>query len=264
MPPAKKIQEEEEADVIACVSCTRLSDICTSQPSSLTIFKTKALLRATEWGQAVVKNRNVGRIIDSARIAVRKLEAISYKPILFFGKKEKASNKWVADVITHLEPTATTRHFLEKMQRAYEFLLSKDTSVPVQPHTSTGQQFVPPKEQWADEQTETQICKQEENLPQEQPMMFTKEILSDKLEEPVFVLDLVPVSPPVLCSQSSQKQKRQRSPSPTASTSSPPPVSPTDQPHLQLLHENKRKGCQKCSRQQVFQFEAITGRRTNA
>ncbi|MEQ2183562.1 hypothetical protein GOODEAATRI_033956, partial [Goodea atripinnis] len=61
-------------------------------------------------------------------------------------------------------------------------------------------------------------------------------ILSDKLEEPVFVLDLVPVSPPVLCSQSSQKQKRQRSPSPTASTSSPPPVSPTDQPHLQLLH----------------------------
>ncbi|MED6242917.1 hypothetical protein ATANTOWER_011854 [Ataeniobius toweri] len=108
-----------------------------------------------EWGQAVVKNRNVGRIIDSARIAVRKLEAIGYKPILFFGKKEKASNKWVADVITHLEPTATTRNFLEKMQRAYEFLLSKDTSVPVQPHTSTGQQFVPPKEQWADEQTET-------------------------------------------------------------------------------------------------------------
>ncbi|MEQ2170344.1 hypothetical protein GOODEAATRI_034561, partial [Goodea atripinnis] len=60
-----------------------------------------------------------------------------------------------------------------------------DTSVPVQPHTSTGQQFVPAKEQWADEQTETQICKQEENLTKEQPKMFAKEILSDKLEEPV-------------------------------------------------------------------------------
>ncbi|MEQ2281906.1 hypothetical protein AMECASPLE_035067, partial [Ameca splendens] len=53
-----------------------------------------------------------------------------------------------------------------------------------QPHTSTGQQFVPAKEQWADEQTETQICKQEENLTKEQPKMFAKEILSDKLEEP--------------------------------------------------------------------------------
>ncbi|KAK5608530.1 hypothetical protein CRENBAI_024003 [Crenichthys baileyi] len=78
-------------------------------------------------------------------------------------------------------------------------------------HTSTGQQFVPPKEQWADEQTETQICKQEENLTEEQPKMFAKEILSDKLEEPVFVLDLVPVSL-LFYFQSSQKQKRQRKP----------------------------------------------------
>ncbi len=57
---------------------------------------------------------------------VRKLEAVGYKPILFIGKQnKKASNKWVADIITHLHPTPVTRIFLEKMQRAYEFILTK-------------------------------------------------------------------------------------------------------------------------------------------
>ncbi len=60
---------------------------------------------------------------------VRKLEAVGYKPILFIGKQNKKdSNKWVADIITHLHPTPFTRHLLEKMQRAYEFLLSKGKS----------------------------------------------------------------------------------------------------------------------------------------
>ena len=57
-----------------------------------------------------------------------KLEAVGYKPILFIGKKDKrASNKWVADIITYLRPT--TKTFLEKMRRAYEFLLTKGKSI---------------------------------------------------------------------------------------------------------------------------------------
>ncbi len=60
---------------------------------------------------------------------VRKLEAVGYKPILFIGKQnKKASNKWVADIITHLHHTPVTIHFLEKMRRAYEFILTKGKS----------------------------------------------------------------------------------------------------------------------------------------
>ncbi len=60
---------------------------------------------------------------------VRKLEAVGYKPILFIGKQnKKASNKWVADIITHLHPTPVTINFLEKMRRAYEFILTKGKS----------------------------------------------------------------------------------------------------------------------------------------
>ncbi len=57
---------------------------------------------------------------------VRKLEAVGYKPILFIGKQnKKASNKWVADIITHLHATPVTIIFLEKIRRAYEFILTK-------------------------------------------------------------------------------------------------------------------------------------------
>lgn len=43
---------------------------------------------------------------------VSKLEAVGYKPILFIGKPDKrASNKWVADIITHLHPTPVTKFF---------------------------------------------------------------------------------------------------------------------------------------------------------
>lgn len=57
---------------------------------------------------------------------VSKLEAVGYKPILFIGKPDKrASNKWVADIITHLHPTPVTKILLEKMRRAYEFILTK-------------------------------------------------------------------------------------------------------------------------------------------
>ncbi|XP_046696027.1 uro-adherence factor A-like isoform X2 [Silurus meridionalis] len=76
-----------------------------------------------------MKSRNAGHIIDSARIAVRKLEAVGYKPILFIGKQDKTnSNRWVADIITHLLPTPVTKIFLNKMRTAYEFILTKATS----------------------------------------------------------------------------------------------------------------------------------------
>ncbi|KAF3837672.1 hypothetical protein F7725_009440, partial [Dissostichus mawsoni] len=89
----------------------------------------KAATLDGQWGQGVVRNRNVNRIIDSARIAVLKLEALVLKPILFYGHRDKKSqNKWVADVMTHFAPSSLTKHILDKMQRAYEILLTKEQS----------------------------------------------------------------------------------------------------------------------------------------
>ena len=36
---------------------------------------------------------------------MKKLSALDYVPILFYARREKASGKWVADVINQLTPT---------------------------------------------------------------------------------------------------------------------------------------------------------------
>ncbi|XP_052424879.1 uncharacterized protein LOC127968053 isoform X1 [Carassius gibelio] len=132
-----------------------------------------------QWGQSVKKSRNVGRVIDSARIAVWKLEAVGYKPILFIGKQNKASNKWVADVITHLHPTPVTKMFLEKMQRAYEFILTKSTSTAQQPDSDipTAEQHNSPSE----EQCNGSIL-EPESLAVEQPELESLAVEQPELE----------------------------------------------------------------------------------
>ncbi|MEQ2242096.1 hypothetical protein ILYODFUR_032361 [Ilyodon furcidens] len=81
----------------SCASChtpnqanRKICFVCCESLSTKKNLNEKVQLLDREWEQAVVKNRNVGRIIDSARIAVRELEAIGYKPILFFGKKRES------------------------------------------------------------------------------------------------------------------------------------------------------------------------------
>ncbi|XP_052447639.1 uncharacterized protein LOC127992799 [Carassius gibelio] len=233
--------------------------VCFGSLSTKNKIKEKVASLDSQWGKSVLKSRNAGRIIDSARIAVLKLEAVGYKPILFIGKQDKrASNKWVADIITHLHPTPVTKVFLEKMRRAYEFILTKATSTAQRP----------------------------ESVPAEQPESLTKQ------PETVFVLNLVPVScslsPTFLCPPSSAtsttvlpslssplppplRQRKRRLNTFTASNSTTP-VSPPypsassiSKPLSQEvpLVKNRRKGCQKCSRQKVFLFDKITGERIN-
>ncbi|XP_048035152.1 uncharacterized protein LOC125260710 [Megalobrama amblycephala] len=79
-----------------------------------------------KWGERVLKNRNAGRVVDSAHIAVKKLSALGYVPILFFGKKDKASGKWVADVVTHLPPSEDNLKIVATMRKAYNFVLIKE------------------------------------------------------------------------------------------------------------------------------------------
>ncbi|XP_014834781.1 PREDICTED: uncharacterized protein LOC106912473 [Poecilia mexicana] len=215
--PCTHCQTPNQANRKICFVC--------HQSLSTKKIKEKVQTFDDQWRETVIKNRNVSRIMDSAQIAVRKLHALGFKPILLFAREEKSSSKWVADVITHLETTATTKNFLEKMQRAYEFLLSLGTSVPVQPHTSTEQVFSP-KEQFTGEKAEDLIDEPKETTAEEQP-----KITPQNQEETVIMLDRVPVSPPVVPSSPVfQKKKRVRSSSPAASPPTLPSVSPTDQP----------------------------------
>ncbi|KAF7204202.1 zinc finger protein 16 [Nothobranchius furzeri] len=231
-----------------CPSCQtpnqanrKTCSFCFKSLSTKRTFKNKVQSLDSQWAQAVIKNRNTGRIIDSACIAVQKLDAIGSRPILFLGKQDKVSNKWVADVITNLEPTSTTRHLLEKMKTAYEFLLTMGCPITVQQDTSTSQQDV------INNQAETVIEEQSEvveeahhvdqkpwKLIEEAAEMLSQEhtkVLPDNPEDNIFVLHHTPVSPPVI--QSSLKKKRQRSTSPKPSTTFQPSVAPTDQPSPQ-------------------------------
>uniref|UniRef100_A0A1A8I9J3 Uncharacterized protein n=1 Tax=Nothobranchius kuhntae TaxID=321403 RepID=A0A1A8I9J3_NOTKU len=234
-----------------CPSCQtpnqanrKTCSFCFKSLSTKITFKNKVQSLDSQWAQAVIKNRNTGRIIDSACIAVQKLDAIGCRPILFLGKQDKVSNKWVADVITNLEPTSTTRHLLEKMKTAYEFLLTMGCPITVQQDTSTRQQDV------INNQAETVIEEQSEvveeahhvdqktwKLIEEAAEMLSQEhtkVLPDNPEDNIFVLHHTPVSPPVIsCSQSSLKKKRQRSTSPKPSATFQPSVAPTDQPSPQ-------------------------------
>ncbi|XP_039521768.1 uncharacterized protein LOC120475098 isoform X2 [Pimephales promelas] len=100
-----------------CISC-----FTTISNKSKLMAKKVSLDR--EWGERVLKNRNAGRVVDSANIAVKKLSALGYLPILFFGKKDK-TGKRVADVVTHLPPTEDNLKIVATMRMAYNFVLIK-------------------------------------------------------------------------------------------------------------------------------------------
>ncbi|XP_016523128.1 uncharacterized protein LOC103132897 isoform X2 [Poecilia formosa] len=181
--PCTHCQTPNQANRKICFVC--------HQSLSTKKIKEKVQTFDDQWRETVIKNRNVSRIMDSAQIAVRKLHALGFKPILLFAREEKSSS----------------------------------TSVPVQPHTSTGQVFSP-KEQFTGEKAEDLIDDPKETTAEEQP-----KITPQNQEETVIMLDRVPVSPPVVPSSPVfQKKKRVRSSSPAASPPTLPSVSPIDQP----------------------------------
>ncbi|XP_058639739.1 uncharacterized protein LOC131545184 isoform X4 [Onychostoma macrolepis] len=233
--PCPSCQTPNQASRKSCYVC--FGSLSTKQK-----INDKVVSLDSQWGQSVKKSRNVGRIIDSARIAVRKLEAVGYKPILFIGKQnKKASNKWVADIITHLHPTPVTRNVLEKMRRAYEFILTKATSTAQQLDSDipTAEQHNSPRQEQCSgsilepesltedlpesltvEQPESLTVEQPESLTVEQPENLTKE---SETSSP----------PPLPCSKSLQQRKERTktsicSPAPSATSVSPPSLIPTD------------------------------------
>ncbi|XP_058606569.1 uncharacterized protein LOC131523932 isoform X2 [Onychostoma macrolepis] len=203
--PCPSCQTPNQASRKSCYVC--FGSLSTKQKINY-----KVVSLDSQWGQSVKKSRNVGRIIDSARIAVRKLEAVVYKPILFIGKQnKKASNKWVADIITHLHPTPVTRNVLEKMRRAYEFILTKATSTAQQLDSDipTAEQYNSPSqeqhsgsilepESLTEDLPESLTVEQPESLTEDLPESLTVEQPENltKESEAVFILNLVSLSSP--------------------------------------------------------------------
>ncbi|XP_026060187.1 SH3 and multiple ankyrin repeat domains protein 3-like [Carassius auratus] len=206
--------------------------VCFGSLSTKNKIKEKVASLDSQWGKSVLKSRNAGRIIDSARIAVLKLEAVGYKPILFIGKQDKrASNKWVADIITHLHPTPVTKVFLEKMRRAYEFILTKATSTAQQPESVPAErpESVPAErpESVPAERPESVPAERPESVPAERPESVAAERPESLTKQPetVFLLNLVPVpcslSPTSLCPPSSATSTTVL---PSLSSPLPPPL----------------------------------------
>nr|XP_055049401.1 retinitis pigmentosa 1-like 1 protein [Misgurnus anguillicaudatus] len=167
-----------------CPSCQASNQVsrktchaCFGSLSTKKKLKEKIMTLDDQWAQAVLNSRNLSRIIDSACIAVRKLATLGCNPILFIGRKEKRKEKkWVADVITHLPPTPVTKNLLEKMQRAYEFILTKTEQRPESLAQERPESLARERpESLARERPESQVQERPESQVQERPESLTQE-----------------------------------------------------------------------------------------
>ncbi|KAK7131648.1 hypothetical protein R3I94_016692 [Phoxinus phoxinus] len=208
--PCPSCQAPNQMSRKTCSSCFA----AISQKSKLAA---KKVTLDRKWGERILKNRNAGRVVDSAHIAVKKLSALGYIPILFFARKEKASRKLVADVVTHLPPTEDNQNIVATMRRAYNFVLIKE-----------GNSMTTLPEPQPEAQHEAQPEPQHQAQPKPEPQ-------PEAQYEAQYEAQPVP--------------QHQAQPEPQPVKEQPPP--------------KKRKCCQKCSSQNVFKYDSITGRRIN-
>ncbi|XP_077094628.1 uncharacterized protein LOC143746582 isoform X3 [Siphateles boraxobius] len=94
-------------------------------------------IEESSWKSSTKKHRNAARVVDSARIAVKKLEVLGYKPILFISKERKKG--FVAEVITSMGPFAVGPHqtIFKRMTSLYECFIKNYQRI--QNHTSTAE-----------------------------------------------------------------------------------------------------------------------------
>uniref|UniRef100_A0A8P4KTI3 Uncharacterized protein n=1 Tax=Dicentrarchus labrax TaxID=13489 RepID=A0A8P4KTI3_DICLA len=159
-----------------------------------------ASIMAGHWGQNTIKHRNGTRVVASAHVAVSKLAAFGYNPILFIGRKQKRVNTVNAEMITYMCPggDGPVKPFLEKMSRAYEYIIknSQRMQLPEAPSPSpTPQSTCSPS--------------QPSSPPHPpDPSTFLPSTSHPQMdyEEETYTLTLVPVQPPSTASASpSQK-----------------------------------------------------------
>ncbi|XP_048035713.1 protein P200-like isoform X2 [Megalobrama amblycephala] len=282
-----------------CPSCQAPNQVsrktcssCFSPISQKNKVAAKKMTLDRKWGERVLKNRNAGRVVDSAHIAVKKLSALGYVPILFFGKKDKASGKWVADVVTHLPPTEDNLKIVATMRKAYNFVLIKEgNSTTTLPEPQPQAQTEPQPQAQPEPQHQAQTKPQPQAQPEPQHQAQTE-------PQPQAQTEPQPQAQPEPQHQAQTEPQPQAQPEPQhqAQTKPQPQAQPEPQPEPQhqflALAESqpqaqeketfylldlypvslpvkeqpppkKRKCCRKCSRQKVFKYDSITGRRIN-
>ncbi|XP_073687794.1 uncharacterized protein, partial [Garra rufa] len=122
-PKEKPCPHCQALNTIRCKTCRK----CFATLSLKEKVKQKEKeLEASAWMSTTTKNRNAARVVDSARIAVKKLEVLGYRPVLFISKKEKKKGFW-AEVITSLGPfeEGPLQNIFERMTHLYDFFLLK-------------------------------------------------------------------------------------------------------------------------------------------
>ncbi|XP_026056194.1 proteoglycan 4-like [Carassius auratus] len=326
-----------------CPSCQALNQVslktCSSCFAAITQKKKVAAKKVTldrKWGERVLKNRNAGRVVDSAHIAVKKLSALGYVPILFFAKKDKASGKWVADVVTHLTPTEDNLKIVATMRKAYNFLLIKEgnstTTLPEPQHQTQPEpqhqaqpepqhqaqpepqhQAQPKHQHQAQHQVQPKHQHQAQPKPQHQVQPKPQHQVQPKHQHQVQPEPQHQVQPkhqhqaqpePQHQVQPEPQPQVQPEPQHQVQPEPQPQVQPEPQHQVQPKHQHqaqpepqpqflalaesqsqaqenetfylldlypvspppptkKRKCCRKCSRQKVFKYDSITGRRIN-
>ncbi|XP_068570246.1 uncharacterized protein [Cebidichthys violaceus] len=115
----------------ACLHCHGMNaanrKTCQSCFASLSIKERIKLkeesLRSGDWGGKVKEHRNAGRVVDSARISVKKLHELDFKPLLFMGRERRGGCS--AEVITGIGPIpeGPVREVIKRMTALYEYFL---------------------------------------------------------------------------------------------------------------------------------------------
>uniref|UniRef100_A0A8C2WRA4 Uncharacterized protein n=1 Tax=Cyclopterus lumpus TaxID=8103 RepID=A0A8C2WRA4_CYCLU len=115
--------EDDQTQTKACLHCHGMNaanrTTCQSCFAGLSIKERIKLkeesLRSGDWGGKVKEHRNAGRVVDSARISVKNLHELDFKPLLFMGRERRFSRGEI----------------IKRMTALYEyFLRSKNTAFP--------------------------------------------------------------------------------------------------------------------------------------
>uniref|UniRef100_A0A9J8D853 Uncharacterized protein n=1 Tax=Cyprinus carpio carpio TaxID=630221 RepID=A0A9J8D853_CYPCA len=119
------------------ISCKTCKACFASLPLRKRVKNIQKHIEESAWMSNTKKHRNAARVVDSARIAVKKLEVLGYKPVLFISKEKK--NGFVAEVITSMGPFAVgpLQTIFERMTSLYEFFIKNYQRI--QSHTSTAE-----------------------------------------------------------------------------------------------------------------------------
>lgn len=243
-------------------------------------------LRSGDWGGKVKEHRNASRVVDSARICVKKLHELGFKPLLIMGKERRGGYTEI-EVITGIGPVpdGPVRDIIKDMTTLYEYflrnfnqLLATAAAPPDEatPAASASATFTPEEEAFDVLTFDPDLQPPPTTPPLSSPPSTTSCLSSPPL--PTLSVD----SPPLPTHSLSPPPPPPPLPTTPPLSSTPPPAlplpfSPPSDPPLSCcppvsgptrMKKGKRKrnehtGCKKHTWQKIFFSEKIIERRSN-